>query len=270
MNAVLTIAHASVTEHVRRKLVAFFGILVAMAAVGLVYVSLNNDLSSTLVGAAVGIATYFSLTLLQGLSTLAAVAVSMNNIGRPFADGEATLILARPVARWQYALGRLLGSIALVVALCLLLLVLLQGINVLEDRNLGVELWGHWATQAFNLILLVSLTTLMSALFNNPVLAAFASFFVYASSGFVSALYLLVDTGRVRGVGGAVISVLWYLTPKTLISPLALERMTRDGNPMSAGSMMLISSTGARIAWGVAYLAATIALTFVLIRRKEL
>ena len=66
----------------------------------------------------------------------------MNNIGRPFSDGEAMLVLARPVARWQYALGRLLASMALVVGLCLLLATLLQGVNLIEDRDLGMATVG--------------------------------------------------------------------------------------------------------------------------------
>ena len=270
MNAVVTIAQASVTEHVRRKLVLFFGILVFLAAAGLLYVSFNEDLSATLVGTAVGVATVFSLTLLQGLATLAAVAVSMNNIGRPFADGEAVLVLARPVARWEYALGRLLGSVALVIALCLVLAALLQGINAVEDRGLGTELWGHWATQAFNLTLLASITTLMSALFANPALAGFASFVLYASSGLVSTLYLLVSSGRVGGLAGAVITALWFLAPKPLISPLAVDRGDEAGNLAGAAGLMLISSSWARLAWGVAYLAAAIALTVAVVQRKEL
>lgn len=270
MNAVLTIARASVTEHVRRKLVIFFLVLSLLAGGGLIYVALNDDLSSTVQGAAVGLATVLSLTLLQGLVTLAAVAVSMNNIGRPFADGEAMLILARPVARWQYALGRLLASTALVVALCLVIATLLQGVNLIEDRNLGVELWGHWATQAFNLFLLVAIATLMSALFNNPVLAAFVAFFIYASSSIVSTLYLYVHTGRIGGVAGLIIRALWYLTPKTLISPLALNRLEDAGDLAGASSMLLISSTGARIAWAITYLIVTIGLTFLAVQRKEL
>jgi ABC-type transport system involved in multi-copper enzyme maturation permease subunit len=270
MNAVLTIARSAVTEHIRRKLVLFFGGIALLAGIGLIYVSLNEDLTATLVGAAVGLATVLSVTLLQGMATLAAVAVSMNNIGRPFSDGEAMLILSRPVARWQYALGRLMASMALVVGLCFLLAALLQGVNLIEDRDLGLELWGHWGTQAFNLILLVAITTLMSALINNPVLAAFVAFFIYTASNAVSTLYLFVTTGRVGGVGGAIITTLWYLTPKRLISPLALEQMQQGGNLAGTSSMLLIESSGARIAWAVAYLAVMIGLTFVVVRRKEL
>ncbi|HYN98774.1 MAG TPA: hypothetical protein VEU28_03795 [Actinomycetota bacterium] len=270
MNTVLTLARFAITEHVRRKLVLFFGGMSLLAGIGLIYVSLNDDLTATLVGAAVGLATVLSVTLLQGMATLAAVAVSMNNIGRPFSDGEAMLVLARPVARWQYALGRLLASMALVVGLCFLLAALLQGVNLIENRDLGMELWGHWATQAFNLILLVSITTLMSALLNNPVLAAFVGFFIYSASNAISTLYLFVTTGRVGGVGGAIVTALWFLTPKRLISPLALEQMERGGNLVGASSMMLIESTEARIAWAVAYLAVMIGLTFLAVRRKEL
>ncbi len=270
MNAVITLARAAITEHVRRKLVLFFVGMALLAGLGLVYVSLNQDLSANLVGAAVGLATVLSVTLLQGMATLAAVAVSMNNIGRPFSDGEAMLVLARPVARWQYALGRLLASIVLVVGLCFLLATLLQGVNLIENRDLGWELWGHWATQAFNLILLASITTLMSALINNPVLAALVSFFIYTSSNAISTLYLYVTTGRVGGVFGAVVTALWYLTPKRLVSPLALEQVQRSGDLAGASTVLLIESNGLRIAWALAYLAVTIGLTFALVQRKEL
>jgi ABC-type transport system involved in multi-copper enzyme maturation permease subunit len=270
VNAVLTLARAAITEHVRRKLVLFFFVMSLLAGAGLVYVSLNSDLTATLVGTAVGLATVLSVTLLQGMATLAAVAVSMNNIGRPFSDGEAMLVLSRPVARWQFALGRLLGSMALVVGLCFLLATLLQGVNLIEDKDLGLELWGHWGTQAFNLILLASITTLMSALMNNPVLAAFVAFFIYTASNAISTLYLFVTTGRVGGAAGAIVTALWYLTPKRLISPLALEQMERGGNLVGASTMMLIESTELRIAWALAYLLAMIALTFVVVQRKEL
>ncbi|MEX0790091.1 MAG: hypothetical protein WD178_04875 [Actinomycetota bacterium] len=269
MNAVLTLARSAITEHIRRKLVLFFGGMALLAGLGLIYVSLNEDLTATLVGAAVGLATVLSVTLLQGMATLAAVAVSMNNIGRPFSDGEAMLVLSRPVARWQYALGRLMASCALVVGLCFLLAALLQGVNLIENRDLGMELWGHWGTQAFNLVLLVAITTLMSALFNNPILAAFVSYFIYASSNAISTLYLFVTTGRVGGVGGAIITALWYLTPKRLISPLALTQIEQGGDMVGASSMLLIESTGARITWAVAYLAVMIGLTFVMVQRKE-
>lgn len=270
MNAVLTIARASITEHVRRKLVLFFAAISVVSGIGLIFVAMNDSLTTTLVGAAVGLATVLSVTLLPGMATLAAVAVSMNNIGRPFSDGEAMLILSRPVARWQYALGRLMASMALVVGLCLLLATILQAVNLIEDRNLGAELWGHWATQAFNLILLASITTLMSAWINNPVLAAFVAFFLYASSNAISTLYLFVTTGRIGGIGGGIITALWYLTPKRLISPLAMDQMQRAGDMAGSSTMLLIESTGMRIAWAVAYLLAMIALTFALIQRKEL
>ncbi len=270
MKTVITLARAAVTEHVRRKLVLFFVGMALLAGLGLVYVSLNQDLSANLIGATVGLATVLSLTLLQGMATLAAVAVSMNNIGRPFSDGEAMLMLARPVARWQYALGRLLASMALVVGLCFLLAALLQGVNLIENRDLGWQLWGHWATQAFNLMLLVSITTLMSALVKNPVLAAFVGFFVYTSSNTISTLYLYVTTGRVGGAFGAVVTALWYLTPKRLISPLALDQIQQSGDLVGASSMMLIQSNGLRIAWAVSYLVATVLLTFALVQRKEL
>lgn len=270
MSQIVTIARAAVTEHVRRKLVLFFGVLALLATGMLLYVNLNRDLAETFAGLTVGLAAILSLGMLSGMATLAAVAVSMNNIGRPFSDGEASMILARPVARWQYALGRMLGSTALVACLCLVIALLLQGINLMEQRGLGAELWGHWATQAFNLTLLVAITTLLSALFSNPILAGLGAFFIYTSSTVVATLYLLVDTGRVGGIPGAAITLAWYLTPKRLISPLNLRQIDESGDLMGAGTMMLIPSTWLRVLWAVVYLAVTIGATLVVVQRKDL
>ena len=92
--------------------------IVGLLTLGLVYLSFNEQLAGNLTSAAVGLAIAASLVFLPFIATLAAIAVSMNNIGRPFSDGEAMLILSRPLTRRQYALGRLAGSFAVILGLC--------------------------------------------------------------------------------------------------------------------------------------------------------
>ena len=71
----------------------------------------------------------------------------------------------------------------------------------------------------------------MSALINNPVLAAFVAFFIYSASN--ASLHPLPFRHHRAGwaaSAGPIITALWYLTPKRLISPLALEQLERGGN----------------------------------------
>lgn len=270
MTAVLTIARASVTEHFRRKLILFFLVIVALITVGLIYLTVNDSLAASLMTAAVGLGTAASLGLLPFIATLAAVAVSMNNIGRPFSDGEAMLILSRPVTRWQYALGRLSASFAVIFGLCAVSALLMQGVRLFEEAGLDSGLWGHWATTAFNLSILASITTLVSSLVNAPVLAAFISYFVYSLSGLVATLYLLVSSSRVGGMAAAVITAAWYLTPKTLVSPLIMREVERVGAAEALPNIMLIPSNSGRVLWAAAYLAVMILLTFLVVERKDL
>lgn len=269
MSVVLTIARASVTEHVRRKLILFFALIALIVTGSLAYLTFNRDAQLDLIDVVVGIGGAASLGLLPFITTLAAVAVSMNNIGRPFSDGEAMLILSRPVARWQYAAGRLLGSIAVVVGLCLFSSLLMQGVLLVDRGDLDPRLWGHWATTAFNLSILVSMTTLLSSLLNAPVLAAFISYFVYTLSGAASALYLLVTSARATGPIAAAIATLYYATPRKLTSPLAAGELNGASAGSLADAVALPSGAGLAV-WAIAYMAIMLLLTFVVVQRKDL
>ena len=270
MTAVLTIARASVTEHFRRKLILFFLVILVLVTAGLIYLTVNDSLAADVMTAAIGLGTAASLGLLPFIATLAAVAVSMNNIGRPFSDGEAMLILSRPLTRWQYALGRLSASFVVVFGLCAVSALLMQGVRLFEEGGIDSGLWGHWATTAFNLSILASITTLVSSLVNAPVLAAFISYFVYSLAGVVATLYLLVSSARVGGIAGAVITAAWYLTPKTLVSPLVMREVESAGAAAALPGSILIPSTAGRVLWAVAYMGIMILLTFLVVERKDL
>lgn len=268
MNTILTIAGASILEHRRRKLIGFFLLMTLLIVAGLLYLTLDTELGANLVNAAVGMATLASVGLLPALTVLAAIAVSMNNVGRPFADGEAALILARPVARWQFVLGRLLGSIGVVVGLCALMALIATGVGFIDRSGVDPDVLGHWAYTAFNLSLLAAIVTFMSTLLGNPLIAAFSGYLLYAAATPVSALYLLVSNGNITGGPSALITAAWFITPKKLLSPLG--RSGAEGPEV--GSLIdgaLLAGNGTRFVWGLAYLAAVVALSFLVAQRKE-
>jgi hypothetical protein len=157
-----------------------------------------------------------------------------------------------------------------ILGLCAVSALLMQGVRLFEVGGLDSGLWGHWATTAFNLGILVAITTLVSGLVNAPVLAAFISYFVYSLSGAVAALYLLVTNSRVGGMAGALITAAWYLTPKTLVSPLRMREVESAGAAAALPGSILIPSTAGRVLWAVAYMAIMILLTFLVVERKDL
>lgn len=268
MKAILTIAGASILEHRRRKLIGFFVLITLVIVAGLVYLTLDTDLGANLMNAAVGMATIASVGLLPALMVLAAIAVSMNNVGRPFGDGEAALILARPVARWQFVLGRLLGSIGVIVGLCALMALLATGVGLIDQSGVNPDVLGHWAITAFNLSLLAALVTFMSTLLGNPLIAAFSGYLLYAAATPVSTLYLLVSNGNITGGPSAVITAAWFVTPKKLLSPL--RQSGADGPEMSAlADSALLPGNGARLGWGLAFIAVVLTLSFLVAGRKE-
>ncbi|MGQ0678371.1 MAG: ABC transporter permease [Actinomycetota bacterium] len=266
MSALLTIARASLTEHFRRKLILFFVLICVVIVAGLAYLTLSRGTNSAIVGALVGLGAAASLGLLPLTITLAAVAVSMNNVGRPFSDGEAMVILARPLARWHYVAGRLLAGAAVIAGLCLFAALLMQTVRALDGGSFDAGLWGHWATTAFNLTILVALVTLFSSLFNAPVLAALTGYFVYASSNLFATLYLAVAAGQLTGTPAAIVSAGYYLTPRTLSSPLGGRGLAPESG---IASDVLIPSTGGRVGWAVGYLAVAVALSIVAAGRKD-
>ena len=270
MSAVLAIARASVLEHFRRKLIVFFLVMLSLVTAGLIYLSVNDELAGNVTNAAIGLGTAASAGVLPFLLTLAAVAVSMNNIGRPFSDGEATLILARPVRRWQYAVGRLVASVAVIAGLCVASAVLMQLVGLLEGIGFDAALWGHWGTTAFNLSILAAIGTLASSVVGAPILAGFIAYFLYASSTLVSTLYFLVSNARVQGVAAGLITAAWYVTPRTLTSPLILREVRVVAGEEALANSTILASNSTRLLWALAYLAVVLLLTFVVVERKDL
>jgi ABC-type transport system involved in multi-copper enzyme maturation permease subunit len=269
LNAVLTIALAAVREHSRRKVLLFFvGILVAVT-VGMIYLSFNQTLGGALFDAAVNLVNVASLSFMFFIAVLTTIAVSMGNIGRPFSDGEAMLILARPLSRWQYAMGRLVGSVLVVLILCLLMAGQMQLIQLFEQSHIGSDLPGHWATTAFNLTLLAAITTLLSTFLNTPILVAISAYLIYQALGAISILNVMARSGILRGWMAGALRIAYYLSPKTLVSPLANTQL-REATSQGAGTASVPPTSPGTVLMAFVYLAAIVLATVLVVQRKDL
>jgi ABC-type transport system involved in multi-copper enzyme maturation permease subunit len=265
VSTAVIIARASLAEHSRRRLTLFFLLASIVLTTPLVYLARSPD-AQQLVDTPRGLAALASLGILRYLALFAALATSMGNIGRPFASGEAATILARPVARWQFALGRLLGSASFVVGFCLVLTVETTVIQLISGGELMGLLWLHWATVAFNLIVVVAIATVISAVFSNAVIVAITTFFTYVTITGLAFLHNVIATGAVKGRLARFIDVAWVATPKLLVSPLEVRLATSPDAPQAVTALQ--NSPGliaAAVVWVVGLALAAMWLT----SRKE-
>jgi ABC-type transport system involved in multi-copper enzyme maturation permease subunit len=266
MSHILTIAAASLREHSRRKLLAFFvgGSIVLTVIFAVVFRDRLGQLAFGGTSAAAVVAQGFFGTF----ALIGALAVSMGNIGQPFQSGEAMVILARPVSRTQYALGRMLGSLAVLAILCAILTVETEILQLITAKAFDVSLIWHWAVAFFNLSVIVAATSLFSTFIATPAIAAVIGFIADALTDFVTQFHRFVSGGRVGGTFARIIETLWYVLPKFLVSPL--EGRALRGAGAQAQGFLVGHNTPALGAWAASYLVLLVVGTVVLTQRKEI
>ena len=225
MTQATLIARASLAEHSRRRLTLFFLVASVLLTAPLVYLARSPRAAQQLVESPRELAALAALGFLQYLAVFAALATSMGNIGRPFESGEALTILARPVARWQYVLGRLMGSASFVIGFCLALAVETTIVQMVAGDTAAGVVWGHWATTAFNLVVVAAIATVLSAVLSNPVVVAVTAFFAYLTTSTIATVHQLGQTGQLSGGLARFFNIAWLVTPKLLPSPLANEEV---------------------------------------------
>lgn len=267
MKQVLNIAGASIREHSRRKLILVFVAITLIITVLQIVFLLQSETARSLGGA---FSAFVSAGVFARLAYVAALAVSMGNIGRPFSDGEASLVLARPVARWQYVLGRLAASAGLVAALCLIMAVETQAVRLFDGRQMSAAMWRYWGIQTYNLTVLSALTTLVSAFTASPVVAAVIAFAVDRFAAAIDVLVRLSEVGRLEGGLASGLRIAWWITPKNLKMPLASVAGDLAGEgSVPPGLLPWMENSAGLVAWSLSYLVLMVLVTIIGVRRKE-
>lgn len=267
MNAILTIAGASIREHSRRKLLLVFAIISLALMMAVVFFLLRTNETGGIFGTRRAIVTIASTSFLQLFALIATLAFSMGNIGQPFANGEAALVLARPVTRAQFALGRYLGSAATIMGFCALLGAETQAARIISGQGVSIDLWGHWATLTFNLLVTAAVTTLLSIAFSTPVIAAVLGYLAFEVITGSALAHGLVRSHRVTGLLAKLLEGVWYVAPKFLTSPLVIS--TTRNFAGSSPSGLFVPNAPWLVAWASLYLVALLYLIALLVGRKE-
>jgi ABC-type transport system involved in multi-copper enzyme maturation permease subunit len=198
------------------------------------------------------------LVSIETFTLLVTVFASVTLVSEEMETRTLYLILARPVARYQFVLGRFFGLITLLAATYLLMalghLTVLYFERIPPDRSYFLSLWFSWE----KIVLITAIAMAFSLFATSTVSAVSFTFFFWILGHFSSELRFLAHKAvpAVRLFG----NLFYYVTPNFQIMNL------RDITPSAgAGSGWLWPIFG----YGLSYTMATLAIVILLFRKKE-
>ena len=197
---------------------------------------------------------------MQFFSMLIAVMMSVLLISREVDSRMVFNILAKPVARWQFVLGKYLGLMATVAANLALMTVMLVLVIVLYGAGLDAGVLLAAAMILVEMAVLAAFAVLF-AVVTRPILGSVLTLAVYVI-GHVSEDIWMLTRHLPRGAGRALVAAAYYVLPN-------LERFN-----FKAEAVHRVAVPAAVVGWSVLYGALYAALVLLLaclhFNRKDL
>jgi ABC-type transport system involved in multi-copper enzyme maturation permease subunit len=244
MRAVRAIAANTVREAIRDRILYLF---VGFAVVTVVSTKLFGMLT---VGDESKIIKDIGLASLQFFSMLIAVMMSMILISREVDNRTVFNILAKPVRRWQFILGKYLGLVSIVAANILLITVVLMLVVLIVAGELDLMLLFAAAMTLLEMLVLAAFATLFAVL-TRPILGSLMTLAIFIVGHMSADLWLLT-----RQLPGALtrtaVTVVYYLLPN--LERFAFRTEVVHDLPIS----------GAAVVWAVIYAGAFVAVVLFL------
>ncbi len=205
MRAVVAIAANTFREAIRDRILYLF---LGFAVVLLVGSKLFGMLT---VGDETRIIKDLGLVAIQFFSMLIAVMMSLLLISREVDSRTVFNILAKPVRRWQFLLGKYLGLVAVVAVNLALMTLLLVVVVWIYQHELDFMLFFAGAMTMLEMAVLAAFATLFAVL-TRPILGSLMTLAVFVVGHMSEDLWLL--TRQLPGAfARAVIATAYYLLP---------------------------------------------------------
>ena len=254
MRAIRAIAINTFREAIRDRILYLF---VGFAVVLILSTKLFGMLT---VGDETKIVKDIGLASMQFFSMLIAVMMSMLLVSREVETRTVFNILAKPVRRWQFLLGKYLGLVAIVAANLFFITVVLSVMVVVYERQFDPMLFFAAAMTLLEMLVLAAFAILFAVL-TNPILGSLMTLAVFVVGHMSADLWLLT-----RQLPGAmarhVIAVVYYLIPNLERFDFRTEVVHDLPIPMA--------SVGWAFVYAFAFVAAVLFLANLKFRSKDL
>jgi ABC-type transport system involved in multi-copper enzyme maturation permease subunit len=254
MRAVVAIAVNTFREAIRDRILYLF---LGFAMVMVISTKLFGMLT---VGDEAKIVKDIGLAAMQFFSMLIAVMMSMILISREVDSRTVFNILAKPVRRWQFILGKYCGLVAIVAANLFLITIVLVVTVLVYTGELDPMLFFAGAMTMLEMLVLAAFATLFAVL-TRPILGSLMTLAVFVVGHMSADLWLLT-----RQLPGALtrgaIAVVYYLLPN--LERFNFRTEVVHDLPVS------VAAVGWACVYGVAFAAVALLLADLRFRSKDL
>jgi len=249
---ILALAGVTLREALRRK------VQVNLLLFALFLVVASLVLSSLTIGEMHRIASDLGLTAMEAMGSLIAVFLGASLVAGDVERRVLYPVVAKPVTRAQYLLGRYLGLAATLLLNLAVMGATLAAMLVLEARSLrplDLPLLSAFAMMGVQFLVVAAVAVLFSAVTTTTLAAIFALALTLA--GRLSNDLRTLWTGPGAGLGKA----LWYLLPN--LSALSLNESVVYRTPPPASAWLAVP-------YALLYAAAALALAAAVFERRDL
>ena len=254
MRAVATIAANTVRELVRSKLL--YNLLLFAA----LFIGSSLGVAQLTIGNWARIILDMGLSAIELVGGLMAVIIGVGLLAGEVQRRTVLPTLAKPVARWQFCLGRYLGLVLLLAVNVVVMLALLALVLKAASYTLGAPALGA-ALLIFVELALIAAVAVLFASFSTPLLAGGFALAVFFIGHLLSDLQTFGHRAKPAGLAG-IAAALYAVLPD--LELLNLKAQAANELPVAAGFVWRSA------AYGFAYAAVTLVIAMVIFSRRDL
>lgn len=276
LGGTLAIARNTFREAVRDRvlyLVAAFGVLVLVSGKIVGWVSIGEDIV---------VVRHVGLSAIPFFGAMIAIFVGTGLIQRELGGRTIYTILARPVARWEFVVGKylgllgtVLGATAAMAAVFLVYLVIVTSVapgdpvgGADPPAALGVPVFQSLLLSGTELVVVTAIAVLFSSV-STPILSAVFTFFAYVAGQFASDVSLMSEMLAPRP-GAPVGWNLWRIVLEVLYRTMPnLDLMNVRGTAVH-GIAVPNAQVGFTVLYALAYGALVMVIACGLFERRNL
>lgn len=258
MRQIWLVARSVLVEAVRRKEI-YAVILVSLLIIGCVVLIDFFELE--------GISKFYREVALKVMSVATAVTtvvLAARQLPREFENRTIYPLLAKPISRWSFLMGKLLGVI-LSAAFCLamFMVVFIAGSLYLGAALPWILLLQFFYLQILTMLILASLAFWLSLLFNLDAAITVGLIFYATSAVITSASSFLYEW--MTGFGQMAVTVLTFILPQLTLLDLSAKTVHSDyWPPLAFGIIAQLT------AYAAVFIAVYTGLTMISFRRRPL
>ncbi len=248
---ILPIALVTVREALRRKLqvnLLVFGLVLVLASIAVSMLTLGEQRRIVL---------DLGLTSMEAIGTLIAVFLGASLVAGDIERRVIYPVVAKPVSRTEYLLGRYAGLAAtLLLNLAVMAVVLALAVALVYSRYPFPLVPVLWAVVSIGVqLLVIAAVAVLFSSFTTSTLAAIFALALTLAGRLSNDLVTLM-----RGTNATLSKVLWYLLPN--LGALSLNEVALYGRPVDASALVAGG-------YGILYAAAALALASLVFERRD-